>query len=176
MPQMLSGHVQGNFLSLLSTLVQPKRILEIGTFTGYATICLAKGLSNDGLLYTIDINQELEHICNKYFEKAGLRKKIISLYGNAMQLIPDLNEIFDLVFIDADKANYSNYYDLVSDKVEPGGLIIADNVLWSGKVLDEKKDKDTVAIDNFNQKVQDDNRVENVLISVRDGLMIVRKK
>jgi len=176
MPQMLSGQVQGNFLRLLSTLIQPKRILEIGTFTGYASICLAKGLSNNGLLYTIDINQELEQICNKYFEKAGLREHIISMYGNAMQLIPDLNEVFDLVFIDADKFNYSNYYDLVFDKVRPGGLIIADNVLWSGKVVDEKKDKDTLAMHLFNKKIQEDQRVENVLVSVRDGLMIVRKK
>lgn len=176
MPQMLSGHVQGSFLSLLSTLAQPKRILEIGTFTGYATICLAKGMSKDGLLYTIDINQELETLSNKYFEKAGLRDKIISLYGNAMQLIPDLKETFDLVFIDADKSNYANYYDLVFNKVRTGGLIIADNVLWSGKVVDEKKDKDTLAMHLFNQKIQEDQRVENVLISVRDGLMIARKK
>jgi len=176
MPQMLSGKVQGNLLTMMSKMMQPKRILEIGTFTGYASICLAKGLANDGLLYTIDINCELETMTDKYFKQAGVRHQIVSLYGPAVQLIPTLEETFDLVFIDADKINYSTYYDLVMEKVRPGGLIIADNVLWSGKVVEATKDKDTMAMDAYNKKVQDDPRVENVLVPLRDGLMMARKK
>lgn len=176
MPQMLSGKVQGNLLTMMSKIMQPKRILEIGTFTGYASICLAKGLANDGLLYTIDINRELETMTDKYFKQAGVRHQIVSLYGPAVQLIPTLEETFDLVFIDADKINYSTYYDLVMEKVRPGGLIIADNVLWSGKVVEATKDKDTMAMDAYNKKVQDDPRVENVLVPLRDGLMMARKK
>jgi len=176
MPQMLSGKVQGNLLTMMSKMMQPKRILEIGTFTGYASICLAKGLANDGLLYTIDINRELETMTDKYFKQAGVRHQIVSLYGPAVQLIPTLEETFDLVFIDADKINYSTYYDLVMEKVRPGGLIIADNVLWSGKVVEATKDKDTMAMDAYNKKVQDDPRVENVLVPLRDGLMMARKK
>ena len=176
MPQMLSGKVQGNLLTMMSKIIQPKRILEIGTFTGYASICLAKGLTDNGLLYTIDINRELETMTDKYFKQAGLRHQIVSLYGPAVQLIPTLEETFDLVFIDADKINYSTYYDLVMEKVRPGGLIIADNVLWSGKVVEATKDKDTMAMDAYNKKVQNDPRVENVLVPLRDGLMMARKK
>ena len=176
MPQMLSGKVQGQFLQMLSYMLQPKRILEIGTFTGYATICLAAGLTNDGKLYTIDINEELEDLVQQYIEKANLKHKIIQIIGNATEKISEINEQFDLVFIDADKQNYSLYYDLVFDKVRPGGFILADNVLWSGKVIDEKKDKDTLKITEFNQKVQQDNRVENVIVSIRDGIMMIRKK
>lgn len=176
MPQMLSGKVQGNLLTMMSKIIQPKRILEIGTFTGYASICLAKGLTDNGLLYTIDINRELETMTDKYFKQAGVRHQIVSLYGPAVQLIPTLEETFDLVFIDADKINYSTYYDLVMEKVRPGGLIIADNVLWSGKVVEATKDKDTMAMDAYNKKVQNDPRVENVLVPLRDGLMMARKK
>ena len=176
MPQMLSGKVQGNLLSMISKIMQPKRILEIGTFTGYASICLAMGLAEDGLLYTIDINRELETMTDKYFVQAGVRNRIISIYGAAIELIPTLEETFDLVFIDADKINYSTYYDLVIDKVRSGGLIIADNVLWSGKVVEAIKDKDTMAMDAYNKKIQHDPRVENVLIPLRDGLMMARKK
>ena len=176
MPQMLSGKVQGQFLQMLSYMLQPKRILEIGTFTGYATICLAAGLTNDGKLYTIDINEELEDLVQQYIEKANLKHKIIQIIGNATEKISEINEQFDLVFIDADKQNYSLYYDLVFDKVRPGGFILADNVLWSGKVIEEKKDKDTQKITEFNQKVQQDNRVENVIVSIRDGIMMIRKK
>jgi caffeoyl-CoA O-methyltransferase len=175
MPQMLSGHLQGQFLEMLSRMQQPKRILEIGTYTGYSGLCLATGLTEDGLLYTIDINEELQPMVEQYIAKAGLSKKVKQLIGDARQIIPTLNEIFDLVFIDADKINYSTYYDLIFDKVRTGGYIIADNVLWSGKVLAEQKDKDTTAIDNYNKKVAADNRVESFILPLRDGLNIARK-
>lgn len=176
MPQMLSGKVQGQFLKFISQMLQPVRVLEIGTFTGYAAICLAKGLTENGKLFTIDINEELEAIARTHIEKAGLQNKIIQIIGNAVQEIQQLNETFDLVFIDADKQNYSLYYDLVIDKVRSGGFILADNVLWSGKIIDEQKDKDTKKLAEFNDKVQQDNRVENVIVSIRDGIMMIRKK
>jgi caffeoyl-CoA O-methyltransferase len=175
MPTMLSGHLQGQFLEMITRLQQPKRILEIGTFTGYSGICLAKGLTDDGLLYTIDVNEELQPMVEQYVNKAGLSNKVKQLIGDARQIIPTLNEIFDLVFIDADKVNYSLYYDLVFDKVRTGGYIIADNVLWSGKVLADKKDKDTLAIDDYNKKVLADKRVEAFILPLRDGLNIARK-
>ncbi|OFY84200.1 MAG: methyltransferase [Bacteroidetes bacterium RIFCSPLOWO2_12_FULL_35_15] len=178
MPRMLSGHMQGNLLSMLSKMIQPKHILEIGTYTGYSAICLVQGLQNEGKLHTIDINEELEKMVRSFFNEAGLTDKIDYHIGNALKIIPHLNETFDLVFIDADKKNYTAYYDLVFDKVRSGGYIIADNVLWSGKVLDakDKMDADTKAIDFFNKKVHSDNRVEHMLLPVRDGLMIARKK
>lgn len=175
MPQMVSGHIQGQFLEMFSRLLQPHRILEIGTFTGYSAICMAKGLMAGGLLYTIDVNEELQPMCERYFEKAKFNHQIKQLVGNALTIIPTIDEIFDLVFIDADKINYCNYYDLVFDKVRPGGYIIADNVLWSGKVLDEIKDKDTLAICQYNKKIAADNRVKNTILSLRDGLNIVQK-
>lgn len=176
MPQMLSGKVQGQFLQMLSHLLCPERILEIGTYTGYAAICLAQGMRESGKLFTIDINEELHDMVKTYIEKAGLTHKIIPIIGNALEEIPKLNETFDLVFIDADKQNYSTYYDLVFDKVRSGGFILADNVLWSGKIIDEKKDKDTEKLAAFNTKVQQDSRVENVIVSIRDGIMMIRKK
>jgi len=157
-------------------MLQPACVLEIGTFTGYAAICLAEGLPENGKLFTIDINEELEAIARTHIEKAGLQNKIIQIIGNAVQEIQQLNETFDLVFIDADKQNYSLYYDLVIDKVRSGGFILADNVLWSGKIIDEQKDKDTKKLAEFNDKVQQDNRVENVIVSIRDGIMMIRKK
>ena len=175
MPNMLSGHLQGQFLEMLSRMQQPKRILEIGTFTGYSGLCLAKGLAEDGLLYTIDINEELQPMVEQYIAKAALSDKVKQLIGDARQIIPTINETFDLVFIDADKINYSTYYDLVFDKVRPGGYIIADNVLWSGKILAEKKDKDTTAIDEYNKKIASDKRVETFILPLRDGLNIARK-
>jgi caffeoyl-CoA O-methyltransferase len=175
MPRMLSGHLQGQVLRMLSIMIKPERILEIGTFTGYSAICLAEGMVEGGMMYTIDINEELKPMVESYLEKAGLRDKVKYHNGNAMDIIPTLDFSFDMVFIDADKENYSNYYDLVIDKVKPGAYIIADNVLWSGKVIEPKPDKDTKAIMAFNDKVQADNRVENVLLPVRDGLMIMRK-
>ena len=175
MPQMLSGHLQGQFLELITTMLRPKRILEIGTYTGYSGICLAQGLTDDGLLYTIDINEELQPMVEKYVERAGLTQKVKQLIGDAREIIPTLNETFDLVFIDADKINDQAYYDLVFEKVRIGGYIIADNVLWSGKVLAEKKDKDTLAIDGYNKKVLADKRVETFILPLRDGLNIARK-
>ena len=177
LPQMLSGHVQGEFLSIVSKMLRPKRILEIGTYTGYSGICLAQGLEVDGILYTIDINEDLTEMVEKYIKKVSLENKIKPLVGNALDIIPTLNETFDLVFIDADKINYCNYYDLVIDKVRKGGIIIADNVLWSGKVVIESKtnDKDTIALREFNKKIHQDNRVSNLIVPLRDGLMMAIK-
>lgn len=177
MPRMLSGHVQGQILRMLSLMIKPMNILEVGTFTGYSGICLSEGLQEGGKLITIDINVELEEMVRKYFKLAAVENKIDYRIGNAMQIIPPLNEKFDLVFIDADKENYSNYYDLMFDKVNTGGYIIADNVLWSGKVTEpkEKMDKDTKAIVAYSEKIHADNRVENVLFPVRDGLLVARK-
>jgi predicted O-methyltransferase YrrM len=176
MPRMLSGHMQGNLLRMLSKMIQPKQILEIGTYTGYSGLCLAEGLQENGKLHTIDINDELEKMVRGFFAASTFNNKINYYIGNALEIIPTINEKFDLVFIDADKINYANYYDMVFDKVNSGGFIIADNVLWSGKVLDDKKDKDTQAIDDYNKKVHADKRIEHMLLPVRDGLMIVRKK
>lgn len=176
MPQMISGHIQGNFLRMMSFMIKPKNILEIGSFTGYSAICLAQGLQENGKLYTIDINEELEDMCRTYFDKAGLKNKIDYRIGNALDIIPGINETFDLVFIDADKINYSNYYDLVFSKVNKGGFILADNVLWSGKVTQEKKNKDTQALHDYNTKITNDERVENYLVPIRDGIMVARKK
>lgn len=174
-PRMLSGHLQGQFLSMISHMIQPKTILEVGTFTGYSAICLAQGLQPGGVLHTIDINEELEDMVRGYFAQAGVQDRIQYHIGNALQIIPSLNETFDLVFIDADKINYANYYDLVFDKVRKGGYILADNVLWSGKVVNEKKDKDTQAIDDYNHKIYNDPRVQCLLLPIRDGIMIARK-
>ncbi len=177
-PRMLSGHLQGRVLSMLSHMINPTNVLEIGTYTGYSAICLAEGLKDGGKIHTIDINEELEEMVNTYIEKAALKDTIINHIGNAMDIIPSLPESFDLVFIDADKTNYSNYYDLVFDKVNPGGYIIADNVLWSGKVVEptENLDPDTLALIAYSEKVNNDPRVQNVLFPIRDGLMVVRKK
>jgi caffeoyl-CoA O-methyltransferase len=177
MPRMLSGHLQGQLLSMISHMIQPEQILEIGTYTGYSAICLAAGLKSNGCLHTIDINDELAPMVNHYIGKAGLSDKIKTYTGNALEIIPGLRETFDLVFIDADKINYSAYYDLVFSKVRKGGYILADNVLWNGKVLDEKSsmDNDTKAIVAFNEKVHNDSRIQHVLIPVRDGLMLMRK-
>jgi caffeoyl-CoA O-methyltransferase len=175
-PRMLSGHFQGRFLAMLSHMINPSAILEIGTFTGYSAICLAEGLKPGGVLHTIDINEELSTLVEKYISEAGYKNIIVPYVGDALNLLPSLNFIYDLVFIDADKINYLNYYQLVIDKVKPGGYIIADNVLWSGKVVaGDKMDKDTQAILDFNDFVHDDGRVENVLLPIRDGLMILRK-
>lgn len=178
MPRMLSGHLQGRVLSLLSKLKAPNRILEIGTYTGYSAVCLAEGLGSDGVLHTIDINEELTAFAGDHIAKNGFADKIVQHVGNALDIVPTLKETWDLVFIDADKSNYSNYYDLVIDSMAPGGLILADNVLWSGKVIEPVADKDidTQELIVFNKKVQDDPRVENVLLPIRDGIMVIRKK
>src|SRR5688572_115110 len=177
MPRMLSGHIQGRTLAMFSQMIRPENILEIGTYTGYSGICLAEGLTENGTLHTIDINDELEDMVRKYFAEAGIENKVKYYLGNAMEIIQTIEATFDLVFIDADKINYSNYFDLVIDKVRTGGFIIADNVLWSGKVLEKfrkKLDKDTEALLEFNQKVQNDDRVENLLLPIRDGLLVIR--
>ena len=175
-PRMLSGHLQGRFLSLISHLMQPKRVLEIGTFTGYSALCLAEGLADNGILYALEANDELEYLIKQSVEKSPSPHKIKLLIGDAIEIIPNLNETFDLVFIDAGKRDYPLYYDLVIDKVRSGGLIIADNILWSGKVVEDKKDVDTQIIDTFNKKIHADERVENILLPLRDGLMMARKK
>ncbi len=177
-PRMLSGHYQGKFLEFISKMIRPERILEIGTFTGYSAIALAKGLSDDGFLYTIEINDERENIIKKYIDKSGFNSKIKLLTGNALKIIPELDDFFDLVFIDADKPNYPDYYEIVFPKLKSGGFIIVDNVLWNGKVLGDLKlnDESTAAIKYFNDYVQNDDRVENMIIPLRDGLMLIRKK
>ncbi len=173
MPRMLSGHLQGRVLAMISHMIKPDRILEIGTYTGYSALCLAEGLTKDGKLITIDINEELEEKVRGYF--AQVKNKIEYKIGNAHHIIPTLNETFDLVFIDADKSSYGIYFDLVINKVRPGGFILADNVLWSGKVLSKNPDTDTRAINAFNEKIQRNSQVENVLLPIRDGIMIIRK-
>jgi predicted O-methyltransferase YrrM len=177
-PRMLSGHLQGKILEMISKMIQPERILELGTYTGYSAICLAKGLKPDGLLYTIEINDELEDFISKYLIKAGLEKKVKLYFGDARKLVPEINEQFDLVFIDADKREYLEYYHMVFDFVKPGGFILADNVLWSGKVveLDQPDDEYTKGIFDFNRYIKNDERVEKVILPLRDGLTLIRKK
>lgn len=177
-PRMLSGHLQGRVLSMLSKMIRPKYILEIGTYTGYAALCLAEGLQEDGHVHTIDKNEELEEMVKEYIEKAELKEQIKLHIGNALDIVPSLKKDWDLVFIDADKHNYSAYYDLLIDKMKSGSYLIADNVLWSGKVTQkyEELDEETQAIMDFNQKVHEDDRVENVLFPIRDGLMVMRVK
>lgn len=176
MPRMLSGHLQGRFLSMISHLLRPAYILEIGTYTGYSAICLAEGLQPQGKLITLDINEELEARVRQYIHDSGYEARIDYRIGDAIQLIPDLPGNIDLVFIDADKENYSRYYDLVFEKVRPGGLLLADNVLWSGKVVQPKPDKDTRALLEFNDRIVKDPRVECLLLPIRDGVMMIRKK
>jgi caffeoyl-CoA O-methyltransferase len=175
-PRMLSGHIQGRLLSLLSKLQRPESILEIGTYTGYSALCLAEGLTENGKLITIDPNEETNLFAQQFIDRSSYKNKIELITGQANAVIPTLQHNFDLVFIDADKKNYSLYYNLVIDKVKAGGLIIADNVLWSGKVLNEIKDTDTQVIHEFNTMVHADERVENLLLPVRDGLMLLRKR
>ena len=176
-PRMISGHYQGRILSLISKIISPKKILEIGTYTGYSAICLCEGMDKDGILHTIDNNKELVEIQNKYFKKANLTNKIVQHSGDAKNIIPSIDEEFDIVFIDADKESYPEYYDLIINKVRSGGIIIADNILWSGKILEkvEKDDQATKSIIEFNNKIIKDDRVKNIILPIRDGLNIVRK-
>lgn len=176
-PRMLSGHIQGRFLSMISHMLKPKYVLEIGTYTGYSALCFAEGLHPQGKIITIDNNDELKEIQDAHMNASEFKNQIDFRLGAALDIIPTLENNIDLVFIDADKPNYSNYFDAVIDKMSPGGFILADNVLWSGKVAQEIKpnDKSTAAIDAFNKKVHDDSRVENVLIPIRDGIMALRK-
>jgi len=178
-PRMLSGHYQGRVLSIISKLVNPKNILEIGTYTGYSALCLAEGMQNNGELHTIDINEELFDFQRKYFDLSDYGSHIHQHLGNALDIIPKLDMTFDLVFIDADKENYSAYFDCIIDKLNPGGIILSDNVLWSGKILDttfKKEDKATPALIEYNKLLKDDPRIETVLLPIRDGLTISRKK
>ena len=177
-PRMLSGHYQGRVLSMFSKMIQPKRILELGTYTGYSALCLAEGLAEDGLVITVDVNPELEEMVDRYIQQSPFKGKIQQIIGDGMDVVPKLEEQFDIVFIDADKRNYAAYYDLVFDKVRNGGYIISDNVLWSGKVTQdyEKSDLDTKILKDYNLKIQNDVRVENILLPIRDGLMVARKK
>ncbi|HKK11830.1 MAG TPA: O-methyltransferase [Flavobacteriaceae bacterium] len=177
-PRMLSGHYQGRVLSMISKLIGPKYILEIGTYTGYSALCLAEGMQNDGELHTIDHNEELFDFQRKYFDKSDYGKQIHQHLGNALEIIPKLDMTFDLVFIDADKENYSNYFNSIIDKLNPRGLILADNVLWSGKVIEkiDDKDIDTKGVIAFNTLLKNDPRIETIILPIRDGLSISRKK
>lgn len=174
-PRMLSGHLQGRFLSMISKLSKPKYILEIGTYTGYSALCLAEGLTDNGALFSIDPNEETNTFAQKFIDSSELKNKINLIHGDAKVIIPDLNYKWDIVFIDADKLNYALYFDLVIENTNSGGLIIADNVLWSGRVLEEKMNKDTLAIHQFNEKVNNDPRIETLLLPIRDGLSLLRK-
>jgi predicted O-methyltransferase YrrM len=174
---MLSGFYQGRLLSNLSKMIQPKRILEIGTYMGYSALCLAEGLHDDGKIITLDVEEETNAIAKEFWAQTAFYSRIESFLGDATKIIPMLGDTFDLVFIDADKPNYANYYDLVFPKLRVGGIVLADNVLWSGKVLNaENEDENTKALHAFNQKIQSDERVSNILLTVRDGLMMVRKE
>ena len=177
-PRMLSGAFQGRILSMISKLIQPKNVLEIGTYTGYSALSIAEGLANKGTIHTIDKNEELFSLQEKYFEKSGLKNQIHQYVGNALEIIPTIEEKFDLVFIDADKSNYINYFHLIIDKVNSGGIILSDNVLWSGKVVEElnPKDIDTKVLLEYNELLNSDDRLETVLLPIRDGLTISRVK
>lgn len=175
-PQMISGYLQGQFLEFISRLARPKRILEVGTFTAYATICLARGLHPEGKMDTIEVNPELAYLINKYLEKAKLTEKVDLHIGDALTIIPTLPGEFDLVFLDAGKQDYQLYYELLIDRIPGGGLILADNVLWSGKVLTEPHDADTAALHAFNEMVQADQRVDKLMLPLRDGLYIIQKR
>ena len=174
-PRMLSGHLQGRILSMFSKMIAPENILEIGTYTGYSALCMAEGITKNGKLHTIDSNEEVIEFARRYFEQSEYNENIIQHTGNALEIIPKLDTEFQLVFIDADKENYSNYFDLVFKKLSLGGYIIADNVLWSGKVLQKNTDKETMALVSYNKNIHRDKRVENILMPIRDGLMICRK-
>ena len=174
-PRMLSGHIQGRFLSFISKIKSPEKILEIGTYTGYSTICLAEGLSKNGKVDTIDKNEELIKIQNKYFEKSGFRNKIIQHTGDALDILKNLNEKYDIIFIDADKENYINYFNQVSNKLSKSGIIISDNVLWSGKVLDSNQmDEETSILVQFNKIINNDKRFKSIILPIRDGISISR--
>jgi caffeoyl-CoA O-methyltransferase len=176
-PHMLSGHYQGRLLSMLSKMMQPKRILEIGTFTGYSTICLAEGLTDDGIIHTIEVNREMEEMLTQHFKSTNVEKKVRLHFGLAAQIIVEIEENnFDIVFIDADKRNNLHYFQLIFDKVRSGGLIIIDNVLWKGKVYGDESDTDTRTIRELNDHIADDTRVEKLILPVRDGIMLIRKK
>lgn len=173
---MLSGFYQGRLLSMISHMVRPAKVLEIGTYLGYSTICLAEGLAEGGELISLDVNEETNSVAQSFIDRTEYRDRIQLRLGDAIFMLPHMAGPYDLVFIDADKTNYSNYYRLVFDKLRSGGFIVADNVLWSGRVLEDDKDEDTQALHDFNQMVLADDRVENILLPIRDGLMVIRKR
>lgn len=177
-PRMLSGHLQGRVLKMFCRMMRPRRVLEIGTYTGYATLCMAEGLADDAIIHTIEINDEMEDFIMKYLSRSPHKDKVRLHIGDAMDIVPRLNETFDMVFIDADKRQYAEYYDMVFPMVREGGVILADNTLWDGKVVDEPhtSDKQTVGILRFNDKIKDDARVEKVILPLRDGLTMIWKK
>jgi predicted O-methyltransferase YrrM len=175
-PNMICGHIQGKFLEMISKMINPSIIIEIGTFTGYSAICLARGLKSDGQLITIESDDELADFTHSYFIKAGVNEKIKQMTGRAQEVIPELNQVFDLVYIDGDKREYVDYYNLIIDKVRPGGFIIADNVLWGGKISDKNtKDPQTRGIIEFNEMISRQKNIENIILPLRDGIMIIRK-
>ena len=175
LPRMLSGHVQGRFLSMISKLINPEIIVEVGTYTGYSCLCLAEGLKKNGKIITIEKDEEFASIAKKFFNRSKYKEKISLIIDDATNVIENINEKIDLVFIDADKVNYSKYYDMLFPKLKIGGLIVADNVLWSGKVTEEVSDNETQSIKNFNTKVKNDERVENLIVGIRDGIMLCQK-
>lgn len=176
-PRMLSGHLQGRYLAMLSQLIQPKYVLEIGTYTGYSALCLAEGMQKDGKLITLEKNEELKEKIGTYLDQSDYKGQIEVRIGEAVSILPTLNYTWDMIFIDADKENYPVYYEMTIDNLRPGGMLLADNVLWSGKVYDpQQQDKVTNTIRSFNEMVQNDPRVENILLPIRDGIMMVRKK
>ncbi len=176
-PIMLSGKIQGNFLAIISKLIKPFNVLEIGTYTGYSTLCIAKGLNPEGMIHTIDKNEELLQIQNKYFEKSGLRNQIKQYTGDALAIIPKLKFDFDMVFLDADKENYVKYLELISPILKPGGVLLTDNVLWHGKILESSENQDRVTrlIDNFNKKILEDKSLKTVMLPIRDGISLTLK-
>jgi predicted O-methyltransferase YrrM len=175
-PRMLCSSYQGRVLSIISKIIKPKNVLEIGTYTGYSALCIAEGLDKNGIIHTIDLNEELKEIQNKYFKKSGFGNQIHQHIGNAIEIIPKINEYFDFVYLDADKENYNEYFDLIIDKIVPGGILISDNVLWSGKVLHTKnQDLITEKLIEFNQLVKKDKRLDTIILPIRDGLSICRK-
>ena len=175
LPRMLSGHVQGRFLSMISKLINPEIIVEVGTYTGYSCLCLSEGLKKNGKIITIEKDEEFASIARKFFDRSKYKEKISLIIDDATNVIENINEKIDLAFIDADKVNYSKYYDMLFPKLKIGGLIIADNVLWSGKVTEEVSDNETQSIKNFNTKVKNDERVENLIVGIRDGIMVCQK-
>ena len=175
LPRMLSGHVQGRFLSMISKLVNPEIIVEVGTYTGYSCLCLAEGLKKNGKIITIEKDEEFTSIARKFFDRSKYKEKISLIIDDATNVIENINEKIDLAFIDADKVNYSKYYDMLFPKLKIGGLIVADNVLWSGKVTEDVSDNETQSIKNFNTKVKNDERVENLIVGIRDGIMVCQK-
>jgi len=175
LPRMLSGHIQGRFLSMISKLVNPEIIVEVGTYTGYSCLCLAEGLKKNGKIITIEKDEEFASIAKKFFDRSNYKEKISLLIEDASKAIENISEKIDLAFIDADKVNYTKYYDMLFPKLKIGGLIVADNVLWSGKVTEKVSDNETQSIKNFNTKVKNDERVENLIVGIRDGIMVCQK-